>query len=39
MKRLLGHHAVVNGTRILAGDVGVMLLGIGLWTLIMTEVV
>ena len=39
MKRLLGHHAVVNGTRILAGVVGVILLGIGLATLIMPEVV
>ena len=39
MKRLLGHHAVVTGTRILAGVVGVILLGIGLATLIMPEVV
>ena len=39
MRRLLGHRAVVTGTRILAGVVGVILLGIGLATLIMPEVV
>jgi ribonuclease Z len=39
MKRLLGHRAVVTGTRIVAGVIGVMLTGIGLAALIMPEVV
>ena len=39
MKRLLGHHAVVTGTRVLAGVVGLILLGIGLATQVMPEVV
>jgi ribonuclease Z len=39
LKRLLGHHAVVTGTRVLAGVVGLMLLGIGLATQVMPEVV
>ena len=39
MKRLLGHRGVVTGTRVLAGVVGAFLLGIGLATLIMPDVV
>jgi ribonuclease Z len=39
LKRLLGHDAVVAGTRVLAGIVGLVLVGIGLATLIMPEVV